>query len=235
MRGRPYDLHLPDKRNGKIAHLPRDLRDRICQCIYDGASLTKLAEALNHMPEVKSVLANHFEGHPLNKQNLSEWKAGGYRDWLLKRQLLQQKGETVADAQQLAETANGLADSLFGMLTLDYAQIMMNRDKIDDKAFEKPKAPASPRLDYAGKKTSDIIAEIEEDYARKKAARLSPPSNNQPSPSTPQPRPNPLDSFSDPVDAPPRLPPHVHNPLKYYGPCPAPGRDDCSWSKLHFA
>jgi hypothetical protein len=138
-----YELNLPDKRNGKIAHLPRPLRDRICQRIYENASLTQLAEALNQIPEVQAVLANHFNAKPISQQNLSEWKAGGYRDWLLKRQLLENKTESVADARQLAQTAHGLADSLFGILTLDYAQIMMNRDQDDEETFEKKRAALS--------------------------------------------------------------------------------------------
>jgi hypothetical protein len=138
-----YELNLPDKRNGKIAHLPRPLRDRICQRIYENASLTQLAEALNQIPEVQAVLANHFNAKPISQQNLSEWKAGGYRDWLLKRQLLENKTESVADARQLAQTAHGLADSLFGILTLDYAQLMMNRDQDDDETFEKKRAALS--------------------------------------------------------------------------------------------
>ena len=138
-----YTLHLPDKRNGKIAHLPRDLRDRVCQCIYENASLTQLAKELNEIPQVQSMLAARFEAVPISQQNLSEWKAGGYRDWLLKRQLLDHQAETVADAQELAQTAEGLADHLFGMLTLDYAQIMMNRQKDDEATFEKKRAALS--------------------------------------------------------------------------------------------
>ncbi len=33
------------------------------------------------MPEVQSVLAAEFGGRPVNEQNLSEWKQGGYGDW----------------------------------------------------------------------------------------------------------------------------------------------------------
>src|SRR5262249_37678740 len=38
---------------------------------------------LNSLPETKAVLAAHFDNRPITKQNLSEWKQGGFRDWLL--------------------------------------------------------------------------------------------------------------------------------------------------------
>ena len=88
------------------------------------------------MPEVKAVMAQYFNGRPLRQQNISEWKQGGYRDWLHHRQLLEQKRELAADAKDLSDTASGLPDSLFGMLTLDYTDLMMNGDKETPEEFE---------------------------------------------------------------------------------------------------
>jgi hypothetical protein len=132
----PFD-NLPYNRNGKIARLPRALRDRINQALYDRCPAKRLVQALNPMPEVKAVLAQYFNGRPLRPQNISEWKQGGYRDWLRHRQLLEQKRELTADAKDLSDTANGMADSLFGMLTLDYADLMMNGGSQTPEEFEK--------------------------------------------------------------------------------------------------
>jgi hypothetical protein len=89
------------------------------------------------MPEVKAVLAEHFEGRPISSQNIYEWKWGGYRDWLHHQQILDNKRELAADAKDLANTAPEMADSLFGLLTIDYGHLMMNRDKEEPEQFEK--------------------------------------------------------------------------------------------------
>jgi hypothetical protein len=123
-------------RNGKIARLPRALRDRINLALYNRCTAKDLCRALNQMPEVQAVMAQYFNGKPLRQQNISEWKQGGYRDWLHHRQLLEQQRELAADAKDLAGTADGVADSLFGILTLDYARLLMNRDKETAEEFE---------------------------------------------------------------------------------------------------
>src|ERR1700735_2174125 len=69
-------------RTGKIARLPREIRDQLNQRLNDGQSGRRLVTWLNSLPEVQQVLAANFDGRPLTEQNLSEWKAGGYLDWL---------------------------------------------------------------------------------------------------------------------------------------------------------
>jgi hypothetical protein len=135
-RNTQYDT-TTTARNGKIAHLPRDLRDQINQHLASGQSAISIARELNQLPEVKTMLATHFEGRPISQQNLSEWKQGGYRDWLAQQELLHQETELTADAHDLAQTANGLSDSLFGMILLDYAHALKNRNTETPKQFEK--------------------------------------------------------------------------------------------------
>jgi hypothetical protein len=138
----PFD-HLPYNRNGKIAHLPRHLRDRINLALYNRCPAKDLARALNQMPEVQSVMAQYFNARPLISQNIYEWKQGGYRDWLHHRQILEQQRELTADAKDLSNTANGLPDSLFGILTLNYAGLLMNRDTQTPEEFEKKRKELS--------------------------------------------------------------------------------------------
>jgi hypothetical protein len=138
----PFDSE-EDNRNGKIARLPRPLRERINQALYQRFPAVRIVQELNQMPEVKAVLAEHFDGRPILPQNISEWKQGGYRDWLHRRQILDQKRELGDDAKDLANTAPEMADSLFSLLTLDYAHLMMNRDKEDPEQFEKKRKALS--------------------------------------------------------------------------------------------
>jgi len=69
-------------RNGKIARLPREIRDELNRRLDDGELGTSLVAWLNSLPEAQSVLSAHFSGHPVNEQNLSDWKYGGFQDWL---------------------------------------------------------------------------------------------------------------------------------------------------------
>jgi hypothetical protein len=69
-------------RNGKIARLPYSVRDTLNRRLHNGEQGTKLVKWLNGLPEVEEVLAEEFGGRPISEQNLSEWKQGGFEDWL---------------------------------------------------------------------------------------------------------------------------------------------------------
>lgn len=63
-------------RKGKVARLPAEIRAEINQRLYDGQTGKRIIAWL-HTP-----LA--CDGNPgsITEQNLSEWRAGGYQDWL---------------------------------------------------------------------------------------------------------------------------------------------------------
>ena len=75
-------------RTGKIARLPRDLREQVNRRLDNGVEGKQIVEWLNTLPEVQSVIAAQFDGRPVNAPNLSHWKCGGYRDWLERREAL---------------------------------------------------------------------------------------------------------------------------------------------------
>ncbi|HWH69672.1 MAG TPA: hypothetical protein VNT26_09825, partial [Candidatus Sulfotelmatobacter sp.] len=63
--------------NGKVARLPKTLRDQVSQMILDGLPYTQIIQALGEA------------GKALNEDNIGNWKNGGYRDWLLDLQRAQ--------------------------------------------------------------------------------------------------------------------------------------------------
>jgi len=77
-------------RHGKIARLPLALREELNRRLQNGELSPALLPWLNQLPEVQALLAQFFAGRPISRQNLSEWRLGGYRDWLKlqERQLL---------------------------------------------------------------------------------------------------------------------------------------------------
>ncbi len=69
-------------RQGKIARLPNHLRREVNQRLLDGQTAPVILAWLNDQPEAVKIWEAHFEGVPANAQNLSEWRLGGYKDWI---------------------------------------------------------------------------------------------------------------------------------------------------------
>jgi len=91
-------------RKGKIARLPRVIREQLNERLANGEMGTRLVAWLNELPEVRKILTEQFGGQPINKQNLSNWKLGGYVEWFGWKEL---KGhaEEVANRQEDLETS----------------------------------------------------------------------------------------------------------------------------------
>src|SRR5512136_1469627 len=70
-------------RTGKIARLPHDIREQLNRRLQNGENGQRILKWLNALPEVRSILAAEFHNHPISPSNLTEWKKGGYRDWLV--------------------------------------------------------------------------------------------------------------------------------------------------------
>ncbi|MEI7819473.1 MAG: hypothetical protein WCK55_01045 [Verrucomicrobiota bacterium] len=88
-------------RLGKIARLPRQIREELNRRLSDGEVGKRLVHWLNTLPEVQAVLAAEFGRRPINEQNLSDWKQGGFEDWLRHQ-------EARAWVQSLAEEEDAL-------------------------------------------------------------------------------------------------------------------------------
>ena len=109
-------------RIGKIARLPRALRHQLNTRLHDGEPGPRLLEWLNGLPEVQAVLAAEFEGRPINAQNLSDWKRGGYREWVVQQEALELAQRLGEDAEELqTEGRPPLTDSLARWLAARYA------------------------------------------------------------------------------------------------------------------
>jgi len=114
-------------RRGKIARLPQPLREQINRRFENGEEAGKIAEWLNPLPEVASLLAAEFDGEPVNEVNLSNWKQGGYRDWQAGQAACQAALQFQAEAAQLSQGAGPhLADQLALCLTARLAAALQN-------------------------------------------------------------------------------------------------------------
>ncbi len=95
-------------RTGKIARLPRSIRDELNTRLSDGEQGLRLVEWLNGHPEVQEVLEDYFDGRPITDGNLSEWKKGGYEDWLQHQKSLEWARLAADEAEELEEDGEGV-------------------------------------------------------------------------------------------------------------------------------
>ena len=86
-------------RNGKIARLPRHIRQELNTRLDDGEQGKDLVAWLNSLDEVQDILSGDFAGRPISEQNLSEWKQGGFLEW----QRRQDASERLRDLVELSE------------------------------------------------------------------------------------------------------------------------------------
>ena len=109
-------------RTGKIARLPLSIRDQLNRRLLDNEPGTALLDWLNSLPEVQAILAAEFASQPISPANLSQWKAGGYRDWLTRLDALA-LARDLQDHEALGHEALAapFADKLAHWLSLHYA------------------------------------------------------------------------------------------------------------------
>lgn len=115
-------------RTGKIARLPKAVRDTLNRRLHDGEPGKRLAAWLNLLPEVRAVLAAEFAGRPITENNLSEWKTGGYREWELQQEALERARNLTEQADELRATAGAMADQLAVVLAVRYAAALAEWD-----------------------------------------------------------------------------------------------------------
>jgi hypothetical protein len=120
-------------RRGKIARLPQSIREQINRRFENGEKAQHIAVWLNTLPEVASLLAAEFDGQPLNQNNLSNWKLGGYRDWLAEQAARESALQFQTEALQLSQNGGlQLADQLALCLTARFAAALRNACSDDD-------------------------------------------------------------------------------------------------------
>ncbi|MCB1078559.1 MAG: hypothetical protein KDM64_12095, partial [Verrucomicrobiae bacterium] len=109
-------------RTGRIARLPREIREELNRRLDEGEEGKALVAWLNRLPEVAEINQSEHGGKPIRPQNLSEWRKGGYLDWLARQQVLEIAG-TLAEESAAWESEGRapLADTLAHWVAGRYA------------------------------------------------------------------------------------------------------------------
>jgi hypothetical protein len=97
-------------RNGKIARLPLAVREELNERLRENENGQTILAWLNAHPAVKKVLADQFDGQPINDANLSLWRSGGFAEWLKDQ-------DDVERVQKLQEVSMRLASASGGNLS----------------------------------------------------------------------------------------------------------------------
>jgi hypothetical protein len=131
------------QRRGKIARLPRAVREQLNIRLDDGQEAAEILPWLNDLPEVRQILTQHFNGTPISPQNLSAWRQGGFHEWLLHRELLDSASHMREHVEELQDVLNSessdgiphaVADFMVTKMSVRFAAFLNRWDGTPDDA-----------------------------------------------------------------------------------------------------
>ena len=129
-------------RKSKIARLPREIRDQLNRRLDDGEVQTNLVEWLNSLEQVQAVLHAEFDDRPINEQNLSEWKQGGFLDWQLQQDAVEFVRQMDDDADELEQACKiPLTDVLARQMA---ARCVISAQTLRQHSMREPNAAEDP-------------------------------------------------------------------------------------------
>lgn len=94
-------------RTGKIARCPLAIREEVNRRLLDGESGPKILKWLNAHADVLRVLDQYFGEEPVSPQNLSEWRQGGYQEWLARSEKIEATKALASFAAKMGAAAGG--------------------------------------------------------------------------------------------------------------------------------
>jgi hypothetical protein len=95
---RAFNPQPSSRRNGKIARLPKETRDMINRMLDDGIPYHVIIDELGAV------------GEGLNTQNLTNWKQGGYQEWIKNQELIERTRAQTEHAIALLRETDGTAN-----------------------------------------------------------------------------------------------------------------------------
>jgi hypothetical protein len=100
-------------RNGKIARLPQPIREDLNHRLASNQPGPEILAWLNPHPDVQKILTQYFEGRLISQQNLSEWRHGGYKEWIQLQETRQFTRELVeqSDTMEADYSAKKITDA----------------------------------------------------------------------------------------------------------------------------
>ena len=92
---------------------------------------------LNELPAMRALLEREYGGKAVSKQNLCQWRAGGFAEWQARREILGSLDELTAEAEELTAATDGrLTAHLATVLAGRYAAIVAGWNGEMDEAIQ---------------------------------------------------------------------------------------------------
>lgn len=123
-------------RQGKFARLPHALKREVNGRILNGESAGTILSWLNAEAGAVRVWDQYFDGAPATPQNLSEWRLGGYKEWLAEQERVESTKSLAAYAHELAGAGGNLSEGLQAILAghiLEGFETLLHADEGDEK------------------------------------------------------------------------------------------------------
>lgn len=99
---------MPDAaRTGKIGRCPVAIRNEVNRRLHENEGASKIITWLHSQPVVLKILDEYFGEEPIKPQNISEWRKGGYQDWLKRQEQVEHTKDLADHALKLGEAAGG--------------------------------------------------------------------------------------------------------------------------------
>lgn len=99
-------------RTGKIARLPLRIREELNERLLENEPASKILPWLNGLDETATVIremgsAGGHQVGAIDDNNLSDWRRGGFQDWVRRKQAIEQTREMAKWSAKLAEASGG--------------------------------------------------------------------------------------------------------------------------------
>lgn len=126
-------------RRGKIARLPAKLKDALNLRLLDNQPASVILAWLNGQEDTRRVLDQYFEGSRISPQNLTEWRHGGFQDWMRKKDQAEATREMATWCMEMAQAAgHSLTDGAAAIMGGKLLNLLegVSTDELDPQTFE---------------------------------------------------------------------------------------------------
>ncbi len=131
----------PDK--SKIGRLSVKFRNQICQKIFEGVPAKEICREINASKEYKALQKDYGWG-AVNEQNVSDYRRGGYKRWLIDHKKTERLARLTEHSYQIA-LATGGDPAAVGARILTGKLIDLIECSDEENAIELAKAISSLR------------------------------------------------------------------------------------------
>ena len=143
-------------RTGKIARLPVEIRAEINRRLEGNQSGGKILRWLNALPQTRAIVTEYYHGDAITPQNLSEWRKGGFLDYV-------EQQEQISNTKALAHFALNLSAAAGGHISDGAAAVAAGRIMTELEGAEDDELAQLTRALASLRKTDQNAVKLQHD------------------------------------------------------------------------